>query len=79
MSAKSLKKKEEGMQNRTISLKIGGKSTIEHKDEVQNQKGGKKMGCKIAQLTKDKGKISCNIFFRKNNCVEINHTDFNKL
>jgi len=30
--AKSLKKEEERMQNRTISKKIGGKSAIEHKD-----------------------------------------------
>jgi len=37
------------VQNRTISKKIGDKSAIEHKDGVQNQKGGKKMGCKIAQ------------------------------
>jgi len=34
--AKSLKKKEEGMQNRTISKMIRGKSAIEHKDGVQN-------------------------------------------
>jgi len=37
------------VQNRTTSKKIGGKSAIEHKDGVQNQKGGKTMGCKIAQ------------------------------
>jgi len=53
--AKSLKK-EERVQNRPISKKIGGKSAIEHKDGVQNQKGGKKKGCKIAQLAKDRGK-----------------------
>jgi len=29
-----------------------GKSAIKHKDEVQNQKGGKKIGCKIAQKKK---------------------------
>jgi len=34
---------------------IGGKSAIEHKDGMQNQKGDKKMGCKIAQLAKDRG------------------------
>jgi len=46
--AKSLKKRI-GVQNHTISKKIGGKSTIKHKDGVQNQKEGKKIGCKIAQ------------------------------
>jgi len=53
-SAKSLKKKEEGVQNRTISKKIEGNSAFEHKDGVQNQKGGKKMGCKIAQKKKER-------------------------
>jgi len=37
------------VQNRTISKKIGGKSAIEHKDGVQNQKGGKRIRCKIAK------------------------------
>jgi len=53
------------MQNHTIDKKIGNKSAIKHKDGVQNQKGGKKIGCKIAkkkrgckitQLAKDRGK-----------------------
>jgi len=52
-SKSSIKKRgkgaKDGVQNRTISKKIGGKSAIEHKDGVQNQKGGKKMGCKIAK------------------------------
>ena len=34
------------MQNRTIGKKIGGKSTIKHKDGVQNQKGEKRWGAK---------------------------------
>jgi len=49
MGCKIAQKKEEGVQNRTINKKIGGKSAIEHKDGVQNQKGGKRMRCKIAQ------------------------------
>jgi len=49
------------VQNRTISKKIGGKRAIEHKDGVQNQKGGKTMGCKIAQLTKDRGKVQLSL------------------
>jgi len=66
-------KKEEGVQNRTISKNIGGKSTIEHKDRVQNKKGGKKMGCKIArkkkrgckiaQLAKNRGKSAVKPYF----------------
>jgi len=48
MGCKIAQKKEEGVQNCTISKNIGGKSAIEHKDGVQNQKGGKRMGCKIA-------------------------------
>jgi len=45
--AKSLKKEEEGVQNCTVGIKIGGKSAIKHKkvhltrkganDEVQNR------------------------------------------
>ncbi|AET02703.1 hypothetical protein MTR_8g046050 [Medicago truncatula] len=42
MGCKIAQKEEEGVQNRTIRKKIGGKSAIEHKDAVQNQKGGKK-------------------------------------
>ena len=63
-------KKEEGVQNRTISKNIGGKSTIEHKDRVQNKKGGKKMGCskkkrgcKIAQLANNRGKSAIKPYF----------------
>ena len=41
--------KKEGVQNRTIRKKRGGKSAIKHKYGVQKQKGGKKMGCKITQ------------------------------
>jgi hypothetical protein len=60
------KKRRGGVQNHTMSKKIGGKTVIERKDGVQNHKGGKKMGCKIvqkkrggckiAQLAKDRGK-----------------------
>jgi len=37
------------VQNHTIGKKMGGTSAIKHKDGVQNQKGDKKIGCKIAQ------------------------------
>ena len=49
MGVQNCSKKEEGMQNRTIRKKIGGKSAIKCKYGVQTQKGGKKMGCKITK------------------------------
>jgi len=39
--------KKKGVQNHTIDKKIGGKSVIKHKYEVQNR-SKKKRGCKIA-------------------------------
>ena len=62
--AKSLKKRIGGAKSHDWQ-KERGKSVIKHKDRVQNQKGGKKIGCKIAkkkrgckitQLAKDRGK-----------------------
>jgi hypothetical protein len=71
MGCKIAQKKEEGVQNCTISKKIGGKSAIEHKDGVQNQKGSKKIGCKIAKkkrggaksykLEKDRGEVQLSL------------------
>ena len=48
-SAKSLKIKGIGGAKSHNQQKDRGKSAIEHKNGVQNQKEGKKMGCKITQ------------------------------
>jgi len=51
--AKSLKKTEEGVQNRTIGKKIGGKSAITHKKVHLIIKGAKRWGAK--SLKKNEG------------------------
>ena len=62
---KITQKKEEGVQNPKIGKKIGGKSAIKHKKVHLTRKGAKRQGakslkknkgCKIAQITKDRGK-----------------------
>jgi hypothetical protein len=73
MGCKIAQQKEDRVQNHTISKKIGGKGAIKHKDGVQSQKGSKKIGCKIAkkkmgckivQLAKDRGKSAIKPFSR---------------
>jgi len=73
MGCKIDQKKEEGVQNCTISKKIGGKSAIEHKDEVQNRskkRGGakshnwQKIGGKV-QLSQNFNHYFCSLFLSK--------------
>jgi len=51
-------KKKEGVQNRTIDKKIGGKSAIKHKNVNLTRKGAKRWGVK--SLKKKKGSKSHN-------------------
>jgi len=47
--AKSVKKKEERVQNRTIGKTIGGKSAIKHNKVYITRKGAKRWGAKSFQ------------------------------